>query len=86
VWRCLLYQDHVRNQLGPPSQAQQLAELQRLRAQPCSLVVVLMRGGHFAAAVFKARQPQKPSSSTKGGELDVLQVVAHKTFHRYVVR
>ncbi|KAG2493331.1 hypothetical protein HYH03_008466 [Edaphochlamys debaryana] len=88
VWRCLLRQDHVKAVGQPSTQPELLAELRRLRAAAGVWVVVLLRGGHFAATVFKARDAKAPSSS-KHADPDALEgfeVVAHKTFHRYVVR
>ncbi|KAJ9508751.1 hypothetical protein QJQ45_028061 [Haematococcus lacustris] len=94
VWQCLLQRDHVRSQAGPDSPHQLLAELQRLRQCRGQFVIILLRGGHFAAAVFRARpvpgsakaaaQPSGGSAAPNSSEL--FEVVAHKTFHRYVVR
>lgn len=48
-------------------------------------------GGHFAASVFKARasdgrQQGKQGAGSKGGADEAFEVLAHKTFHRYVIR
>ncbi|GFH20329.1 ANK_REP_REGION domain-containing protein, partial [Haematococcus lacustris] len=55
VPKCLLQRDHVRSHAGPDSPHQLLAELQRLRQCRGQFVIILLRGGHFAAAVFRAR-------------------------------
>ena len=60
-----------------------LPALLELRADPRKWVVVLSRGGHFAAAVFNC-QPAGERHSKK--DPPHFEVVAHKTFHRYVVR
>ncbi len=158
VWRCLVERDHVRGHTEPLTPAQHLTELQRLRGGGSVFVVLLLRGGHVAAAgtrrthththththtreqartddhadsgrnslpdllcvscsgaVFRARgvpdrTPAIPSTSQQGvtqstatsstaaavstpsappkanHAQDVFEVVAHKTFHRYVVR
>lgn len=84
MWKCLLVQDHIRaQQQEPASHEALLAELARLRASKGQFVVVLMRGGHFAAAVFRAKPPTRIKEPTFA---DLYEVVAHKTFHRYVVR
>ncbi|GFR47196.1 hypothetical protein Agub_g8788 [Astrephomene gubernaculifera] len=91
VWRCLLRQDHVKAPADQPSTPPQLlGELRRLRAGAGCWMVVLLRGGHFAATVFKAREgrvaPQAPKTQADPEGMEGLEVVAHKTFHRYVVR
>lgn len=54
VWRCLLRQDHVKAPAGQPTTpGELLAELRRLRGACGTWMVVLLRGGHFAATVFK---------------------------------
>ncbi|GLI65482.1 hypothetical protein VaNZ11_009020 [Volvox africanus] len=88
VWRCLLRQDHVKAPPGQPSSpAEMLGELRRLRGACGSWMVVLLRGGHFAATVFKARETRAVNSAKHDTDgLTGFDVVAHKTFHRYVVR
>ncbi|EFJ43803.1 hypothetical protein VOLCADRAFT_106637 [Volvox carteri f. nagariensis] len=88
VWRCLLRQDHVKAPQGQPSSpGELLGELRRLRAACGSWMVVLLRGGHFAATVFKAREARPLNSAKHDTDgLDCFDVTAHKTFHRYVVR
>ena len=51
------------------------ARLRALRASPGAWVVMLARGGHFAAVVVRMSQAPEPK-----------HVIAHRTFHRYVVR
>ena len=51
------------------------ARLRALRASPGAWVVMLARGGHFAALVVRMSQAPEPK-----------HVIAHRTFHRYVVR
>ena len=61
--------------------------LQSLRDDSGFWAVILSRGGHFAAAVFACRTSlSQPEKATKGAAAPLFQVVAHKTFHRYVVR
>ncbi|GIL44599.1 hypothetical protein Vafri_2123 [Volvox africanus] len=88
VWRCLLRQDHVKAPAGQPSSSGELlGELRRLRAACGSWMVVLLRGGHFAATVFKARETRAVNTAKHDTDgLSGFDVVAHKTFHRYVVR
>ena len=77
VWRCLLVPEDVRSE---KSAAELLDELHRLRTSAVSCVIILLRGGHFAASLFSLRE-------AKGkGQQDPFIVLAHKTFHRYVVR
>ncbi|KAG2440909.1 hypothetical protein HXX76_003762 [Chlamydomonas incerta] len=89
VWRCLLRQDHVKaSAADQPSGPQELlGELRRLRGAAGKWVVVLLRGGHFAATVFKAREGRAANPGKHDADgLECFDVVAHKTFHRYVVR
>jgi hypothetical protein len=80
VWRCLLYPDHTK---ARPPDASLLPELRRVRAACLTWAVLLLRGGHFAGAVFRMK-PGPPGKGQHAGE--PFEVVAHKTFHRYVVR
>ncbi len=90
VWRCLLFQDHVRGQAALAEDA----VLQRERlTQLCSpsasqlWVIIMLRGGHFAAAVL--RRSAKAAGTRcplLDPALEPFEVVEHKTFHRYVVR
>lgn len=71
VWRAII-----------PDQTQPaLPQLTQLHERGCRWGVVLSSGGHFAAAVVEARGTPKARGFT-----DVLTVLAHKTYHRYVVR
>jgi hypothetical protein len=80
VWRCLLYPDHAK---GRPADSDLLQELRRVRRGAACWALLLLRGGHFAAAVFRVR----PAPTGKGQHAgEPFEVVAHKTFHRYVVR
>jgi len=81
VWRCLLTAEHHHHEVA--SHSQQLGQLQRLRQNPGLWVVIMLRGGHFAGAVFRMRDT---SGSRTGHNLEPYEVLAHKTFHRYVVR
>jgi hypothetical protein len=80
VWRCLLYPDHMK---ARPPDSELLPALRRVRAACLTWVVLLLRGGHFAGAVFRMR-PGPPGKGQHAG--DPFEVVAHKTLHRYVVR
>ena len=84
VWRCLLYADHHPKARAPDAAAALLPELRRLRASPGPWAVLLLRGGHFAGAVFRMRPAWPPAKGQHAGE--PFEVAAHKTFHRYVVR
>eukprot|EP00198_Chlamydomonas_reinhardtii_P013555 XP_001702892.1 predicted protein [Chlamydomonas reinhardtii] len=89
VWRCLLRQDHVKAAAAdqPSGPQELLGELRRLRGAAGKWVVVLLRGGHFAATVFKAREGRAANPGKHDADaLEGFDVVAHKTFHRYVVR
>ena len=109
MWRCLLAPENIK---PPPPPHQQLPALQKLRTSGGVWVVLLLRGGHFAAAVFRMRaattpltsatdptaSTSAPSAGTGGkaagskavGQKDEFEgsyeVLAQKTFHRYVVR
>ena len=47
-------------------------------------VVILSKGGHFSAAVFDLR-PVPPSQHSKANT-PLFKELAHKSYHRYVVR
>lgn len=60
-------------------------------------VILMLRGGHFAAAVLRAKAPLPARGGGGGGAgssgrslldpaAEPFEVVDHKTFHRYVVR
>lgn len=60
-------------------QAQQAA-LGSLLASPGRWCILLARGGHFAGAIFDLRRIQR------GPRGDEPACIAHKSFHRYVIR
>lgn len=57
------------------------AQLRTLHEQGCRWAVILSSGGHFAAAIIECAT--KPKAR---GFVDIMRVLAHKTYHRYVVR
>ena len=82
VWRALLAPDKA-----APDQAALAGSLHALRQSGgCEWVVILSRGGHFAAASFNVRPSGRPASGQGKHEAPAFEVLAHKTFHRYVVR
>lgn len=84
MWRCLLTSGDT-SDVDPAAAA---AAALQLRKQPPKWAVAVSSGGHFAAAVFSTQ----PADSTGGArqqpkaQWGQLEAVAHKTFHRYVVR
>ena len=82
VWRALLAPDRI-----TPDQAALEGSLHGLRQEASSeWAVILSRGGHFAAALFNVRPAGRPASGQGRHEAPPFEVLAHKTFHRYVVR
>lgn len=83
MWRCLTAP--ADGDTASPAEAARA--LSKLRKQPPRWAVVVSSGGHFAAAIFAIAPPasavgrQQPKA-----EKPLFEVVAHKTFHRYVVR
>ena len=72
---------------APGAGAAALAALRQLaaaREPPPVWVVVLCRGGHFAAAAFELRLPPKGAASRRGEEC--VKLLAHRCYHRYVTR
>ena len=63
----------------PPS-----TRLASLRASPGDWLLLLARGGHVAALVLRMSAHDKAGGPS--GSLPPSCVIAHKTFHRYVVR
>merc|ERR1719311_2020718 len=61
-----------------------LRQLAAAREPPPVWVVVLCRGGHFAAAAFELRLPPKGAASRRGEEC--VKLLAHRCYHRYVTR
>lgn len=82
VWRCLTAPAAA--DTATPAQAQQA--LLNLRQAPPRWAVVVSSGGHFAAAIFAMAPPAVAGRQQPKGEKPLFEVVAHKTFHRYVVR
>lgn len=82
VWRALLAPDR-----GVPDQAALAGSLRSLRQEASSeWAVILSRGGHFAAAIFNVRPAGRAAAGQGRHEAQPFEVLAHKTFHRYVVR
>ena len=106
VWRCLLCQDHSRASSSNVNPELQMERLRQLASpSPASSagplwVILMLRGGHFAAAVLRAKAPPPAQGGGGGGggaggsggrslldpAAEPFEVVDHKTFHRYVVR
>ena len=101
VWRCLLRPDATKAaDADATANVAPEEALRALRSDPSRpWVVLLARGGHFAGAVFDPRKlgggtgaderQQKGGEGVRGGPLALVPpacAVAHKTFHRYVVR
>ena len=101
VWRCLLRPDATKAaDADATANVTPEEALRALRSDPSRpWVVLLARGGHFAGAVFDPRKlgggsgaderQQKGGEGVRGGPLALVPpacAVAHKTFHRYVVR
>lgn len=70
VWRCLLFPDHALRGATASALADtagQLANLRSLVTAPSPhWVIVMLRGGHFAAAVLKARTGTAAGARTLG--------------------
>ncbi len=82
VWRALLAPDK-----SAPDQAALVGSLRGLRQEASSeWAVILSRGGHFAAAIFNVRPAGRPAAGQGQHCALPFEVLAHKTFHRYVVR
>lgn len=89
VWRCLVAPDKERG-VDPPTPAACLAALQQVATQGGKCAVILLRGGHFAAAIYDLVRPEGAGAAAKGYSAAAadacLKEVAHKSFHKYVVR
>ena len=98
VWRCLVAPDRVRG-VDPPSPSDCLKSLHQLTVQGGRWAIILFRGGHFSAAIFDVRPPKPkvagntmksssavPSKYSAAVVDAALTPVAHKSFHKYVVR
>ncbi len=76
AWRAILP-----NPGATSSHTSASAQLRTLHAQGCRWAVILSSGGHFAACIVECAG--KPKAR---GFVDVMRVLVHKTYHRYVVR
>lgn len=81
-WRALVAPDRDRAGGPPPSAEQCLSTLRTLRRDGGRWAVIMLRGGHFAAAVFEV----EPSRVANTRQADKFGALAHKSAHRYVVR
>ena len=81
VWRSLLLSEQDSRTTSDTELLQRLVDL--TQTAKC-WAVILSKGGHFAAAVFDLR----PAQHAQHSKADVLNLkeLAHKSFHRYVVR
>ncbi|WPT16338.1 Ankyrin repeat and zinc finger domain-containing protein 1 [Picochlorum sp. SENEW3] len=92
VWKCLLMpsssrSDHAKN-LDPIECVQRLVGMKKEAQQ---WAVIMFQGGHFAACVYSIESPSEnvlqrtDRASHEIAELSMTEI-AHKSFHRYVVR
>lgn len=92
VWKCLLMPsssrgDHAKN-IDPIECVQMLMEMKEEAQQ---WAVIMLQGGHFAACVYSIESPSErvlqrtDKASHEIAELSMKEI-AHKSFHRYVVR
>ncbi|PRW56664.1 Ankyrin repeat and zinc finger domain-containing 1 [Chlorella sorokiniana] len=81
-WRPLVAPDRDRAAGPPPTAEQCLASLRTLRQRGGRWAVIMLRGGHFAAAVFNV----DPARVANPRQADKFEALAHKSAHRYVVR
>jgi hypothetical protein len=85
-WRPLVAPDRDRaaswGHAPPPTADQCLATLRTLRQQGGRWAVIMLRGGHFVAAVFNV----DPARVANTQQADKFEALAHKSAHRYVVR
>jgi hypothetical protein len=99
VWRCLVFPPG--RDVNAAAARDALVALQRIEdSERKPWVVILARGGHFAASAFEPEKLFSPKDKGKGDDEKGEKVserflnelvppsaaVAHKTFHRYVVR
>ena len=98
VWRCLVFPPG--RDVNAAAARDKLVALQRIEASERKpWVVILARGGHFAASAFEPEKFFCPKDKAKGDDekaplserflnelVPASAAVAHKTFHRYVVR
>ncbi|KAI7839248.1 hypothetical protein COHA_006946 [Chlorella ohadii] len=81
-WRPLVAPDRDRAAGPPPTAEQCLAALRTLRERGGRWAVIMLRGGHFAGAVFNV----DPARVANPRQADKFEALAHKSSHRYVVR
>lgn len=81
-WRPLVAPDRDRTAGPPPSAHTCLSALRDLRQHGGRWAVIMLRGGHFAAAVLRL----DPARVANPRQPDKFEVLAHKSAHRYVVR
>lgn len=81
VWRALL---HPNQRHGEPDKALLADRLLTVRQGTGHWVVLLSRGGHFAATIFNVSGGRLSGQGKHDGP--PYEVLVHKTFHRYVVR
>lgn len=60
--------------------------LQSLRSDAGVWCVLLSRGGHFAGAIFECSRKVQRKADSNLDTSSLFTILAHKTFHRYVVR
>lgn len=89
VWRCLVAPDKVslkKQDLGDKSAAaadlEKLNNLKHLRTKGGKWAVLLLRGGHFAGAIYDII----PARASNPKDTEKFPLIASKSFHRYVVR
>lgn len=81
VWRPVLLSEHDNRSIPDTELLQRLITL--TDSAKC-WAVILSKGGHFSATVFDLR-PVPPSQHSKSNA-PLFKDLAHKSFHRYVVR
>ena len=82
VWKCVVGPDRQKGLEVEDDTTIRKDTLEMLQIKGGRWAILLLRGGHFAGAVYEI----SPSNPAKTNFFDRLTVVAHKTFHRYVVR
>lgn len=80
VWRPLVAPDRDRGAAPAPEAC--LGALRALRRDGGRWAVLMLRGGHFAAAVFGV----DPARVANPRQADKFEALGHKSAHRYVVR
>ena len=76
--------------LGPDAKTASPSALKErllaLRQDAGFWAVILNRGGHFAAAIFSFSAAESKGTTAGNHAPPPFSIIAHKTFHRYVVR